>query len=238
MCPAPAGTLGCAAPRRSPALTDLRADDSWVSPFAWHILRHPRTRGAGPVPGNLARSESASGTWSRGIRRLTALPAGTRPAAGITHTGSLRQAHGLRPLLLRPRLDYESHAVALDRYELGALLVAAGLGLPLERRARSTCGTSSSPPRWVPGCRYATCKRRRRMWRKVTAEIGHRPQPQPEREPATCAAGGHWSSCSGMQIGMIGPQGSVHHGLAAGRKHIWSRMKLVPPGRSPPLRIG
>ncbi|MDT5024327.1 MAG: hypothetical protein QOE61_753 [Micromonosporaceae bacterium] len=28
----------------------------------------------------------------------------------------------------RPRLDYESHAIALDRNELGALLVAAGLG--------------------------------------------------------------------------------------------------------------
>jgi len=32
----------------------------------------------------------------------------------------------------RPRLDYESHAVAPDRNELGALLVAAGLGPPLE----------------------------------------------------------------------------------------------------------
>ncbi len=32
----------------------------------------------------------------------------------------------------RPRVDYESHAVALDRNELGALLVAAGLGPPLE----------------------------------------------------------------------------------------------------------
>jgi integrase/recombinase XerD len=32
----------------------------------------------------------------------------------------------------RPRLDYESHAVALDRTELGALLVAAGLGPPPE----------------------------------------------------------------------------------------------------------
>jgi len=29
----------------------------------------------------------------------------------------------------RPRLDYESHATALDRNEMGALLVAAGLGL-------------------------------------------------------------------------------------------------------------
>ena len=32
----------------------------------------------------------------------------------------------------RPRVDYESHTVALDRNELGALLVAAGLGPPLE----------------------------------------------------------------------------------------------------------
>src|SRR5580658_10822115 len=32
----------------------------------------------------------------------------------------------------RPRVDYESHAVALDRNELGALLVAAGIGSPAE----------------------------------------------------------------------------------------------------------
>ncbi len=32
----------------------------------------------------------------------------------------------------RPRLDYESHATALDRNEFGALLVAAGLGPPAE----------------------------------------------------------------------------------------------------------
>ena len=32
----------------------------------------------------------------------------------------------------RPRLDYESHAVALDGNELGALLVATGLGPPPE----------------------------------------------------------------------------------------------------------
>ena len=160
----------------------------------------------------------------------------------------------------RPRLDYESHAVALDRNELGALLVAAGLGPPVEhalisllalnglrvseatgadiehlglerghrtltitrkggkvvtiplaprtaraidlaigertaarcswprtgggwtgtapggssarppaapgspRPSRPTrCGMRSSPPRWMPGCRCGTCKRRRRM---------------------------------------------------------------------------
>jgi integrase/recombinase XerD len=32
----------------------------------------------------------------------------------------------------RPRLDHESHATGLDRNELGALLVAAGLGPPIE----------------------------------------------------------------------------------------------------------
>ena len=32
----------------------------------------------------------------------------------------------------RPRVDYESHATALDRNELGALLVTAGLGPPAE----------------------------------------------------------------------------------------------------------
>jgi integrase/recombinase XerD len=34
--------------------------------------------------------------------------------------------------LRRPRLDYDSHATGLDRNELGALLVAAGLGPPSE----------------------------------------------------------------------------------------------------------
>jgi integrase/recombinase XerD len=37
----------------------------------------------------------------------------------------------------RPRLDYESHATALDRNELGALLVAAGLGPPAEHALNS-----------------------------------------------------------------------------------------------------
>jgi site-specific recombinase XerD len=37
----------------------------------------------------------------------------------------------------RPRLDYESHATALDRNELGALLVAAGLGSAQEHALMS-----------------------------------------------------------------------------------------------------
>jgi integrase/recombinase XerD len=46
----------------------------------------------------------------------------------------------------RPRLDYESHATALDRNELGALLVAAGLGPPASTH-RSPCSRST-------GCGY------------------------------------------------------------------------------------
>ena len=50
----------------------------------------------------------------------------------------------------RPRVDYESHAVALDRNELGALLVAAGRGPPAEHadlggRGRQRAGPPAGP---------------------------------------------------------------------------------------------
>jgi integrase/recombinase XerD len=50
----------------------------------------------------------------------------------------------------RPRVDYESHAVALDRNELGASLVAAGLGPPVEHAlisllALEGCGSPRPP---------------------------------------------------------------------------------------------
>ena len=40
----------------------------------------------------------------------------------------------------RPRLDYESHATGLDRNELGAILVTAGLGPPAEHALISLLG--------------------------------------------------------------------------------------------------
>jgi site-specific recombinase XerD len=50
----------------------------------------------------------------------------------------------------RPRLDYESHATGLDRNELGALLVAAGLDSPDEHalisRWHSTGCVCPKPP--------------------------------------------------------------------------------------------
>ncbi len=41
----------------------------------------------------------------------------------------------------RPRLDYESHAIGLDRNEVGALLVAAGLGAAAEHALISLLAT-------------------------------------------------------------------------------------------------
>jgi hypothetical protein len=83
--PASGRTLGCAATRRSPALTGLRVDGSSVSPSPGTSSDAPG-RGADPVPGNPARSESASGTWWRGIRSPTALP-------GWERARSRHQAH-------------------------------------------------------------------------------------------------------------------------------------------------
>jgi integrase/recombinase XerD len=37
----------------------------------------------------------------------------------------------------RPRIDYEPHATGLDRNEVGALLVAAGLGSAMEQASYS-----------------------------------------------------------------------------------------------------
>jgi hypothetical protein len=57
----------------------------------------------------------------------------------VHHCGFYRYAveeelldHSPAAHVRRPRLDYESHAIGLDRNELGALLVAAGLGEPAE----------------------------------------------------------------------------------------------------------
>src|SRR2546430_13736655 len=54
-------------------------------------------------------------------RRLSAIAGSCKYAVEEELLGSSPAAH-----VRRPRVDYESHAVALDRNELGALLVAAG----------------------------------------------------------------------------------------------------------------
>jgi integrase/recombinase XerD len=78
--------------------------------------------------GSFARELEASGRARATVtRRLCTIAGFYRYAAGEELLEHSPAAH-----VRRPRADYESHAVALDRNELDALLVAAGLGPPCE----------------------------------------------------------------------------------------------------------
>ncbi|HEX3308186.1 MAG TPA: site-specific integrase [Streptosporangiaceae bacterium] len=96
----------------------------------------------------------------------------------------------------RPRVDYESHAVALDRNELGALIVAAGLGPPLEHalisllalnglRVSEATGADIEHLGVERGHRTLTITRKR--GKVVTIPLAHPAQPahQPDARHAT-----------------------------------------------------
>src|SRR5215468_486247 len=75
-----------------------------------------------------ARALEARGrARATGTRRLCTVAGCCKYAVEEELLGHSPAAH-----VRRPRLDYESHATGLDRNELGALLVAAGLGEPAE----------------------------------------------------------------------------------------------------------
>jgi integrase/recombinase XerD len=76
--------------------------------------------------------------FARDLEKPRPGPGHHHPAA-ITIAGFYRYAveedlldHSPAAHVRRPRVDYESHATGLDRNELGALLVASGLGSPAE----------------------------------------------------------------------------------------------------------
>ena len=73
----------------------------------------------------------------------------------------------------RPRLDYESHATGLDRNEVGALLVAAGLGTPAEHALVSLLALN--------GLRVSEARRRHRA---LGTERGHSPAITVRRQRA------------------------------------------------------
>ena len=75
----------------------------------------------------------ARGLEERGLARATV----SRRLCTVAGLYRYAEEEGLIPVspavhVRRPRLDYESHAVGLDRNEVGALLVAAGLGPAIE----------------------------------------------------------------------------------------------------------
>ena len=70
-------------------------------------------------------------TWKPEAAPGPPLPGGCAPSLGYEYAVEEELLeHSPAAHVRRPRVDYKSHAVALDRDELGALLVAAGLGPP------------------------------------------------------------------------------------------------------------
>ena len=100
---------------------DLRQFASWcrARPVALFAVRRADIEG-------FARDLEARGRARATVtRRLSTIAGFYRYAVQEELLDRSPAAH-----VRRPRVDYESHAVALDRNELGALLVAAGLGPP------------------------------------------------------------------------------------------------------------
>src|SRR5436305_5961464 len=71
----------------------------------------------------------------------------------------------------RPRLDYESHAIGLDRNELGAMLVAAGLGTAAEHALISLLA-----PEWPAGVGGHRSPHRGDLLGAWAPDPGHHPQ--------------------------------------------------------------
>jgi hypothetical protein len=107
VCPAPVRTLGCAATRRSPALTGRRVDGSWVSPspgtspdaalvrcrVTSHGLSLRRERGGGVSAGLLHFPAGNAARWRHQAHRITEQAQALRP---LPLGGGLHRVPGLR----------------------------------------------------------------------------------------------------------------------------------------------
>ena len=102
---------------------DLRQDASWCQHHHLQLFQ-ARRADIGCFTRDLETSGRARATITR---RLCTV-------AGFCRYGVEEELldHSPAAHVRRPRLDYGSHATGLDRNELGALLVAAGLGPPAE----------------------------------------------------------------------------------------------------------
>ena len=97
----------------------------------------------------------------------------------------------------RPRLDYESHATALDRNELGALLVAAGLGPPVEHALISLLALNGLRVSEATGAdvEHLGLQRGHR-----TLVITARARWSPSRSPRVPPARSSWRSASARKV--------------------------------------
>jgi integrase len=127
----------------------------------------------------------------------------------------------------RPRLDYESHATALDRNELGALLVAAGLGPAAEHALVSLLALNglrvSEPPAptlsswaWNAGTAPSSSPARAARWspsRSRRAPPGRSTWPSASAPKDRCLClrtGGGWTGTAppGSSAGSLAAPGS------------------------------
>jgi integrase/recombinase XerD len=102
---------------------DLRQYAAWCQQHHLHLF-HARRADIECFARDLEARGRARATVTR---RLCTIAGFYRYAVEEEILGHSPAAH-----VRRPRLDYESHATGLDRNELGALLVAAGLGTATE----------------------------------------------------------------------------------------------------------
>jgi len=102
---------------------DLRQYTAWCTQHGLHLFA------AGRVDIETFRGDMETAGKARATiaRRLCTIAGFYRYAVEEELLDHSPAAH-----VHRPRLDYESHATALDRNELGALLIAAGLGTAQE----------------------------------------------------------------------------------------------------------
>ena len=110
---------------REACALDLRQFTTWCRARSLHLFA---VRRAG-VEGFACDLEARGRERATVTRRLCTIAGFYRYAVEEELLDHSPAAH-----VRRPRLDYESHAVALDRNELGALLVAAGSGRRLSMR--------------------------------------------------------------------------------------------------------
>jgi hypothetical protein len=107
---------------------DLRQYTAWCTLHGLHLFQAKRVD-IESFRGDMEAAGRARATVARRLCTIAGFYRYAEEEELLTHSPA---AH-----VRRPRLDYESHATALDRNELGALLVAAGLGTAQEHALMS-----------------------------------------------------------------------------------------------------